>query len=281
MKRSLVRILAALVLSCAALSCAALAGAAETFPSNVIRIFVPFSVGTPSDIISRLIATELSESEGWRFAVEDRPGAVGTIAGSEVLRQVADGHSLYLMNAPVTAAPALLPNMPYDLILRFAPVVRISTSYNVLVVNPSVPAKSIGEFTALLKSRPNEMAFSSAGYGLPAHLIGELFDAANGRERATRPLSAVSSSDGGSSQRHQSIYVHRHHARYRPHPVRQAARAGRHRAASHCDTAGCADREGGGISRFGCGELVGFCGEERHRGRRWSALDEEAMLCCC
>jgi tripartite-type tricarboxylate transporter receptor subunit TctC len=174
-KRSLVLIFAALALSCAALSWAALAVAAETFPANVIRIFVPFSVGTPSDIISRLIAAELSESEGWRIVVEDRPGAVGTIAGSEVLRQAADGHSLYLMNAPVTAAPALLPNMPYDLIRDFAPVVRISTSYNVLVVNPSVPAKSIGEFTALLKSRPNELAFSSAGYGSPAHLIGELF----------------------------------------------------------------------------------------------------------
>jgi len=158
-----------------ALSCAALAAAAQTFPSNVIRIFVPFSVGTPSDIVSRLIATELLESEGWRFAVEDRPGAVGTIAGSEVLRQAADGHSLYLMNAPVTAAPALLANMPYDLIRDFVPVVRVSTSFNVLVVPPSVPAKSIGEFVALLKSRPNELAFSSAGYGSPAHLIAELF----------------------------------------------------------------------------------------------------------
>src|SRR6266567_2748884 len=169
-KRSFVLIFAAL-----ALSCAAVVVAAETFPSNVIRIFVPFSVGTPSDIVSRLIATELSESEGWRIVVEDRPGAVGTIAGSEVLKQPADGHSLYLMNAPVTAAPALLANMPYDLIRDFAPVVRISTSYNALVVHPSVPAKSIAEFTALLKSRPNELAFSSAGYGSPAHLIAELF----------------------------------------------------------------------------------------------------------
>jgi tripartite-type tricarboxylate transporter receptor subunit TctC len=122
-KRSLVLVFVGL-----ALFCAALAAAAQTFPSNVIRIFVPFSVGTPSDIVSRLIATELSESEGWRFAVEDRPGGVGTIAGSEVFRQAADGHSLYLMNAPVTAAPALLPNMPYDLIRDFAPVIRISTS---------------------------------------------------------------------------------------------------------------------------------------------------------
>src|SRR5260370_5455601 len=169
-KRSLVLVFVGL-----ALFCAALAAAAQTFPSNVIRIFVPFPVGPPSDIVSRLIATDLSESEGWRFAVEDRPGGVGPIAGSEVFRQAADGHSLYLMNAPVTAAPALLPNMPYDLIRDFAPVIRISTSYNVLVVNPSVPAQSIGEFVALLKSQPNELAFSSAGYGSPAHLIAELF----------------------------------------------------------------------------------------------------------
>ena len=181
------------------LSCAALAVAAETFPANVIRIFVPFSVGTPSDIVSRLIAAELSESEGWRFAVEDRPGGVGTIAGSEVLRQAADGHSLYLMNAPVTAAPALLPNMPYDLIRDFAPVVRISTSYNVLVVNPSVPAKSIGEFVALLKSRPNRTGVFLGGLWLARPPHRRIVHAANGRARATRSLSAVSSSDGGSS----------------------------------------------------------------------------------
>jgi tripartite-type tricarboxylate transporter receptor subunit TctC len=151
------------------------AAAAQTFPSNVIRIVVSFSVGTPADIVSRLIATGLGENDGWRMIVEDRPGAIGTVAGSEVLRQPADGYSLYALTAPVTAAPALLKDMPYDLLRDFTPVVRISTSYNVLVVNPSVPAKSLAEFVALLKSRPDELTFSSAGFGSPAHLIGELF----------------------------------------------------------------------------------------------------------
>ena len=82
------------------------AGHAETYPSNVIRIVVPTGPGTPPDIISRVVAAELSEGEGWRMVVENRPGALQTIGMAEVLKQPADGHTIYPMSVPTTAVPA-------------------------------------------------------------------------------------------------------------------------------------------------------------------------------
>src|SRR6266849_4800722 len=143
---------------------------AQTYPSNVIRIVVPTSAGTPPDIISRVIAAEVSESEGWKLIIDNRPGAVQTIAGAEVVKQPPDGYWIYALSVPVTAAPALLPNIPFRLDVDFAPVIKVSTSYNVLVVKQSVPAKSVGELVNLLKSQPDNLNFSSGGFGTPAHL---------------------------------------------------------------------------------------------------------------
>lgn len=149
--------------------------AAQSFPSSPIWIVVPTAPSTPPDIISRIIATELSASESWRVVIENKPGAVLTIGGTEVLKQPADGHSIYAMALPVSAAQAFLPNMPFRLETDFAPVVKISTSYNVLVAHPSVAAKTVSELVSLLKSQPDKMTFSSGGFGTPAHLIGEMF----------------------------------------------------------------------------------------------------------
>lgn len=157
---------------------------AQPFPSGVITIVVPAAPGTPPDIVSRVIATELSESEDWRVIVENKPGAVSTIGGSEVLRRPADGHTIYAMAMPVTAAPAFLPNMPFRLETDFTPVIKVSTSYNVLVVNPSVPATSVSDLVTLVKSQPDRWNFSSGGFGTPAHLIGEMFKLGTGT-RAT------------------------------------------------------------------------------------------------
>lgn len=148
---------------------------AETFPTRLIRIVVPASAATPPDIISRIIASELGDVEGWKVVVENKPGAVQTVAGLDVLHQPADGYSIFAMSLPISAAPAFLPNMPFNPASDFAPVVKVSTSYNVLVVNPSVPAKSVAELVALAKSEPNKLSFSSGGFGTPAHLIGEQF----------------------------------------------------------------------------------------------------------
>jgi len=151
------------------------AQAADPYPTKPIRILVPTSAATPPDIICRVIAGELSKTEGWTVIVENKPGAIGMIAGLEVLKQQADGYTLYATSLPVAASPALLSDMTYRLDTDFAPLIKLSVSYNVLVVNPSVPAKTVAELVAYLKTSDAKHNFSSGGFGTPAHLIGELF----------------------------------------------------------------------------------------------------------
>jgi tripartite-type tricarboxylate transporter receptor subunit TctC len=148
---------------------------ADSFPSNVIRIVVPTGAGTPPDIISRVVGNELSETEGWRMLVENRPGALQTIGMAEVLKQPADGYSVYPMSVPTMAVPSLMPKMGLRPQSDFVPVIKVSSSYNVLVVTPSFPVKSVAELVAMLKQHPGKFNFSSAGFGTPAHLIGEMF----------------------------------------------------------------------------------------------------------
>jgi tripartite-type tricarboxylate transporter receptor subunit TctC len=152
-----------------------LASHAETYPSNLIRIVGPTGPGTPPDIISRVIATQLAESEGWRTVVENKPGALQAIGMAEVLKQPADGYTIYAMSVPTAAVPVLMPNLGIRPDVDFIPVIKLSKSYNALVVTPSFPAKSISELVAMLKQNPGKYNFSSAGFGTPAHLIGEMF----------------------------------------------------------------------------------------------------------
>lgn len=148
---------------------------AQPFPANAIRIVVPTPPGTPPDIISRVVAGQLSEREGWRMVVENRPGALQTVGMLDVLKQPADGHTIYPMSVPTAAVPALMPQLGVRPEADFTPVVKLSTSYNVLVVPPNFPPRTLPEFVALLKAHPGRFNFSSAGFGTPAHLVAELF----------------------------------------------------------------------------------------------------------
>jgi tripartite-type tricarboxylate transporter receptor subunit TctC len=148
---------------------------AGLFPSSTIRIVVPTPPGTPPDIISRIVASRLSEREGWRIVVENRSGALQTLAMLDVLKQPADGLTVYPMSVPTAAVPALMPQLGVRPDIDFAPVVKLSTSYNVLVVPPDFAAMTLPDFVTLLKARPGQFNFSSGGFGTPAHLVGELF----------------------------------------------------------------------------------------------------------
>jgi tripartite-type tricarboxylate transporter receptor subunit TctC len=148
---------------------------AQTYPSNTIRMIVPSPAGTPPDIMGRVFAHELNESEGWRVVVENKVGAIQTIGLAEALRQPADGYTLASIALPASAAPALMPDIKFRLDSDFMPVIKLASAYHILVVTPSLPAKSLSEFVALLKSQPDKMTFSSGGFGTPAHLAGELF----------------------------------------------------------------------------------------------------------
>lgn len=150
-------------------------GSAQSYPSGMIRMMVPSPAGTPPDIMGRLIAHEVSEAEGWRIIVENKVGAIQTIGLADTLKQPADGYTLASVALSASAAPALMPNVSFKLGIDFAPVIKIASAYHILVVTPSVPAKSLAEFVALLKSKPDTMTFSSGGFGTPAHLAGELF----------------------------------------------------------------------------------------------------------
>jgi tripartite-type tricarboxylate transporter receptor subunit TctC len=147
----------------------------QSFPSNVIHFVVPTSPSTPPDILARIVATALQDGEGWKTVVENKPGAVMTIGALEVLKQAADGHTLFSVTAPVAAIPALVPNAQFNLEKDFTPLIQVGTAYNVLVVNPSVPVHSVPELISYLKKDPGKHTFSSGGFGTPAHLLGELF----------------------------------------------------------------------------------------------------------
>jgi tripartite-type tricarboxylate transporter receptor subunit TctC len=103
--------------------------AAQPYPSNLIRIVVPTSAGTPPDIISRMVADELAANEGWRLVVENRPGALQTIAMNDVSGRPADGYTLLTMSLPMTVTPALLPKAEVRPDVDFDPVIKISKSY--------------------------------------------------------------------------------------------------------------------------------------------------------
>ena len=180
-----------LALSVLALAAIASPASAQTYPSSTIRIVVGNAAGAPPDIMGRLVASELSESEGWRAIVENRRGAVTTIALTDVLKQPADGHTLASISLPSAAAAALLPDTRIRLDADFAPVIKLATAYHVLVVNPSVPAKSLAEFVALLKSQPDKLTFSSGGFGTPAHLAGEMFKLQTGVRATHVPYQAL------------------------------------------------------------------------------------------
>jgi tripartite-type tricarboxylate transporter receptor subunit TctC len=164
---------------------------AQPYPSGMIRIVGATAPGNPPDIVSRIIATELGESENWRIVVENKPGAIMTIGAAEVLKQPADGHTVLAISLPASAAPALLPNIGFRFDADFAPVNKLATAYHVLVVHPSVPAKTLPELVALLKSQPDTMRFSSGGFGTPAHLAGEMFKLQTGVRATHVPYGAL------------------------------------------------------------------------------------------
>src|SRR5215468_2456272 len=147
----------------------------QGFPSNVIRIVVPYSASTPPDILARIVATALADGEGWNLIVENKPGAVGTLGIAEVLNHPADGHTLLSITAPFAAIPGLVPDAKFKVETDFAPLIQVGTGYNVLVVNPSVPVHSVAELIAHLKKEPGKYTFSSGGFSTPAHLLGEMF----------------------------------------------------------------------------------------------------------
>ncbi|HKU69592.1 MAG TPA: tripartite tricarboxylate transporter substrate binding protein [Burkholderiales bacterium] len=140
-----------------------------------IRFIVPYVPGGGVDFVGRAVAQKLGEIWNHPVIVENRPGA-GTNIGSELVARAApDGYTLLVGGVPNTANMTLVKKMPYDVAKDFAPLCRMTTAPNVLVVHPSVPAKSVKEVIALAKARKGQLTYASAGVGSSNHLSGELF----------------------------------------------------------------------------------------------------------
>ncbi|MBC7779624.1 MAG: tripartite tricarboxylate transporter substrate binding protein [Proteobacteria bacterium] len=150
------------------------------FPVKPIRIIAPFAAGGPVDVTARILAQRLGEAWGQQVVVDNRSGASGMIGTEVVARSAPDGYTALVSASIHVITPALFPKMSYDPLRDLAPVTVVSTSPLLLVVTPSLPAKSVKDFVALAKKRPGELSFGSSGAGSSTHLTAELFGSVTG-----------------------------------------------------------------------------------------------------
>jgi tripartite-type tricarboxylate transporter receptor subunit TctC len=148
---------------------------AQDYPARPIKIIVPFGAGGPADVTARLIGNILQESFGQPFVVENRTGAGGVIGTVEAVKSPPDGYTLLMMSNTQTANESLVPERKYELMRDLMPIAPVNYSDLVIVVHPTVPAKTLAEFIALAKSQPGKLNYASSGQGTPYHMAGELF----------------------------------------------------------------------------------------------------------
>jgi tripartite-type tricarboxylate transporter receptor subunit TctC len=153
---------------------------AQDYPTRPIRVIVPFGAGGPADVAARLIGNTLQENFGQPVVIENRPGAGGVIGTVEAAKAAPDGYTLLMMSNTQTANESLVPQRKYELMRDLVPIAPINYSDLVIVVHPSVPAKTLREFIALAKSQPGKLNYASSGQGTPYHMAGELFKSVAG-----------------------------------------------------------------------------------------------------
>ena len=165
------------LLACAvALSFATDAALAQTakYPARPVRLVVPFAAGGTNDILGRIVAEKLAEKFGQPFVADNRAGA-NTVVGSEIVaRATADGHTLLIVSASIAVNPSLVRALPYDTLRDFAPIGMVAGGPYLMVIHPAVPAKTVGEFIAWVKSQQGKVNYASTGTGSPPHLAAEL-----------------------------------------------------------------------------------------------------------
>jgi tripartite-type tricarboxylate transporter receptor subunit TctC len=148
---------------------------AQAYPARPVRIIVPSAPAGPTDILARLMGQWLSERLGQQFVIENRPGGGGNIGTEAVVRASPDGYTLLMVGSLNTIHATLYDKLNYNFIRDIAPVASVVRYPSVMVVNPSVPAKSVPEFIAYAKANPGKIHMASGGTGTPPHLAGELF----------------------------------------------------------------------------------------------------------
>jgi tripartite-type tricarboxylate transporter receptor subunit TctC len=165
-----------LAASAVALPAVSRIASAQAYPSRPVRIVVGFGAGTAADIVARLIGQWLSERLGQQFVVENRPGAGSNIGAQAVVRAPADGYTLLLATTTNAINATLYNNLDFNLIRDIAPVAGLILVPNAMVVNASVPAKTVPEFIAYARANPGKINMASTGNGTVPHVSGELFN---------------------------------------------------------------------------------------------------------
>ncbi|MFN7087591.1 MAG: Bug family tripartite tricarboxylate transporter substrate binding protein [Burkholderiales bacterium] len=163
-----------------ALAVSALPAAAQSYPSKTLRIVVAFPAGGPIDIVARLLAPKLAENMGQQVIVDNRAGANGAIGTEHVARSAPDGYTMYLASPSAIAINPAVTRVPFDTLRDLAGVSLVSTTPELLVVHPSVPARSVKALVALAQAQPGKIVMASTGTGGLPHLALELFKSAAG-----------------------------------------------------------------------------------------------------
>lgn len=165
--------IAALLLAAASLAPAAFAQSA--YPNKPIRLVVPYAAGGPTDVLARVMAQKLGDSLGQNVIVENKPGASGIPGTDAIAKAAPDGYTIGLSTiGPLAVNPSLFPNIPYDTLRDFAPLMVLARSYSMLAVHPTVPANNLRELVALVKANPGKYSYATGGVGTTQHLSGEL-----------------------------------------------------------------------------------------------------------
>ena len=165
---------------------------AQTYPSKPVRIVVPFTPGSATDVIARMIAPRLADRWGQQVVVDNRPSAGGTVAGGIVAGALPDGHTLLFASSVFAGSAALYPKLPYDSLTDLAGVSRVAYNPLIICVHPSLPAHSVKELVALARARPRELTWGVASILGGGRIAGELF-----RETANIELINVPYGGGG------------------------------------------------------------------------------------
>ena len=150
---------------------------AQSYPSQPIKLIIPFAAGGPSDVLARAFVPKLGENLGQPIIIENKPGAGANLAAEYVANSKGDGYTLFLMMVGTQAInETLYKKLNYNVVKDFAPISLVGSSSLMLVANPSVPVKTVSELIAFDKANPGKVSFSSSGAGPPLHLAGELFN---------------------------------------------------------------------------------------------------------
>jgi tripartite-type tricarboxylate transporter receptor subunit TctC len=152
-----------------------LALAQDAYPTKPIKIIVAYPAGGANDIVARAIAQELAPDLGQSVVIENKSGAAGTVGAEAAAKSPPDGYTLFMAAGAHTLAPSLYVSLPYDIVRDFQPVSLAATGTYLLVVHPSVPARSVKELIELAKAKPGTLNFASSGVGAPPHLAGVMF----------------------------------------------------------------------------------------------------------